>query len=147
MPDHTRTTIGPLLMLLLTTALVALALGALWTLLGAWWPGNVGLWAFGTAVGMIACMRFANDEPGWVAGVLAGLGTLVAAFYAESLQLMMRLAGQLGLPLIDVLHASGFGGTTQLTWRLMPSRHILIYAAVAIIAFVLTRWPRSRRTS
>lgn len=127
--------------MILTAALSGLALGALWALLAASIIANATWLAFGAAAGMVFSMRFSSPRASWFAAVLAALGTLLAAFYAECLQLAMRIAAQFGLPLLDVIHTSGIASSSQLTWRLLPTQHVLVYSAAALLAFIATLWP------
>lgn len=128
----------------LTTLLVALAFGAVWALLAAWGLNDDAWLAFAAAAGMVFSLRFAGSQHGWFPALLAGGGTLLAALYAECLQLLMRIAAQLGLPLIEVIHTSGILSTGQLAWRLLPESHLLTYLAAAVLAALLTGSPRPR---
>ncbi|MGB8634032.1 MAG: hypothetical protein WCD66_01540 [Rhodanobacteraceae bacterium] len=129
------------LVMLLTAVLSGLALGAVWSLLSGLGMAHAAWLSVGAGMAMAASMRFSSPQASWFAAGLAGLGTLLAAFYAECLQLLARIAAQLGLPLIDVIHTSGIASTSQLAWRLMPIQHQMLYAAAAILAAILVIWP------
>lgn len=142
MPESRQHIVRTLVMLL-TAALSGLALGALWALLAASVTDHAVWLAWGAAVGMALSMRFASPQPRWFAALLAASGTLLAAYYAECLQLAVRISTQLGLPLIEVIRASGIFSTAKLAWRLLPAQHLTIYAAAVLLAFLTTLWPRS----
>ncbi len=146
MPESPRRIITTLV-LLLTAVLSGLALGALWALLAAYLINHAAWLAWGAAAGMALSMRFTSPQPGWFAALLAASGTLLAAYYAECLQLAMRISSQLGLPLIEVIRTSGVFSTAKLAWRLLPAQHVSIYAAAALLAFIATLWPRSSQHS
>ncbi len=127
--------------MLLTAALSGLALGAVWSLLASLGVPHAAWLSLGAGMAMAVSMRFSSPQSSWFAAVLAGLGTLLAAFYAECLQLLTRIAGQLGLPLIEVIRTSGIISTSQLTWRLLPGQHQMLYLLAAILAAILVIWP------
>ncbi len=136
---------GTIAITLLTALLAALALGALWALLAASGLRHT-LWlAFAAAAGMAFGLRFAGDPRGWLPALLAGAGTLLAALYAEGLQLLMRIAAQLGLPLIEVIRTSGIADTAVLACRLLPPSHLLTYLVAAVLAALLMSLPRPHR--
>lgn len=133
------------LVMVLVAVLCALALGALWALASTFGLEPPVWLAFPAGMAMAAVLRFSHPQPRGVAVTLAGLGTLLAGFYAECLQLLMHIAAQLGLPLIEVIRTSGIVGSAPLAWRLLPAPHLLIYVLAAALAAFLTALPRSAR--
>lgn len=129
----------------LLALLCALALGAAWALIEPWlrhalWP------AFVIAVVLAGVLYSCSHRPGWGTALLAALATLVAAGYAECLELALRIARQLGLSLLTVIQTSGFGDLGQMAWLLLPTERLAVYAAAAVLAAavsrVLSAWKR-----
>lgn len=140
MADPTRS-FASLIMTVLTAVVSALALGAVAALLAAF--GLAGAWrAFAVAAGMALSMRFSR-QTGWSGGIMAALGTLLALFYSECLQVLMRLSAQLGLPLLEVIRTSGLHGTTQLAWLSLAHQSMLVDLVAAVLGGVLAAWHRS----
>lgn len=123
---------------LLTAILAGLGLGAIWALLYGMGLDRPAWLSLAAAAGMALSMHFSNPKARWSNAALAGLGTCVAAFYAETLQLLWRIAAQLGLPLIDVIRNSGILASSGLAWRLLPTSHLAMYATAAAAAFILS---------
>ncbi len=123
----------------LLAALCALACGAVWSMIAGWY-GSFTWFAFVVAVVLAFVMRYSGARPRWYGCLLAAGGTALACLYAESLQLAIGLASQLGLPLDAVIATSGVGHLAQLSWAVLPDTRGLAYLAALVLAAILTAW-------
>lgn len=123
----------------MTALACALALGALWSLLDAWWWHAQWL-VFGIAATMALAVRLTSQLARWVNALLAALGTLLAACYHDSLTLAQRIAVQFGLTLWDVLRASGPDNLGALAWRMLPDHKFYLYLIAALFAAIIAWW-------
>lgn len=144
--EHRRSWRGVLL-LVVTAVTSGLAMGAVWTLLmrlfGIVDPAFVLL----IACGMILVIRSTTARRGFLAGLLAALGTAIAACYAECLGALGRLAWELGLPLSQVLGATNPAAAMQWGLQSTSPTDLVWYGTAALVALagVWQPWRKKRR--
>lgn len=81
-----------------------------------------------------------------LAGPVAALAILLAAFYAACLVSIARIAGATGYTFGGAFHAGGVGLTLQIAELSLDALAVLVYAAAAILAALLaTRLARRAR--
>lgn len=130
-----------------TALMCALAFGAVWALLASMLGRDLPWLGLAAAGGMVWSIHSTAGH-GSPAGkaVLAALGTLLAAFYNECLAALIRLSGELGLPLLEVLQHAGFGSAAQLGQISIHQLDVVWYLTAAALAFLLGWYCASART-
>lgn len=74
------------------------------------------------------------------AAVIAALAVLLAAFYAECLVAIARIAAVVGFPFGLAFRTGGIGLTLQVAELGLDALSILVYAAAAVAAAILATW-------
>jgi hypothetical protein len=75
-----------------------------------------------------------------LAGPMAALAVLVAAFYAVCLVAIARIAAVTGYTFSAAFHTGGIGLTLQVAELGLDAKAVLVYAAAAIAAAIVAAW-------
>jgi vitamin B12 transport system permease protein len=137
-----------LLFALLSALMLGLAAGAVWMVPTLYlrqplpWLALLLGWLLGKAV------RHWVRPAGGNAAVLAALATFTAALYVNLLTAAARIAGLMGLGLIDSMRTAGFRLLLQLAeLGCTPTDGVWFIAGMGIAAFVALRPARPSKTS
>lgn len=133
---------------LFSAIMLGLAAGAIWMVATLYLRQLLPWLALPLGAVLAWAIRGSVQRPGAGAAALAALATLLAALYMSMLLAGVRLAGDMGLGLLDVLRTAGPGMLWALAGlALTPWMLAWFVAGAALAAMIGMRPPRRRSPS
>ncbi|MBB5358849.1 vitamin B12 transport system permease protein [Rhodanobacter sp. ANJX3] len=117
-------------------AMLGLAAGALWMVVTLYQRQPMPWLALPIAVILAWAIRNGVRRPGNGAALLAALATLLASIYVSMLIAAARIAGSMGLGLIDTLQTAGAG----MLWQLARIGLSVSEGMWTVLAVLLAAW-------
>jgi hypothetical protein len=117
-------------------AMLGLAAGALWMVVTLYQRQPMPWLALPIAVILAWAIRNGVRRPGNGAALLAALATLLASIYVSMLIAAARIAGSMGLGLIDTLQTAGAG----MLWQLARIGLSVSEGVWTVLAVLLAAW-------
>ena len=130
---------------LFSAIMLGLAAGAIWMVATLYLRQLMPWLALPVGAVLAWAVRGSVLRPGVGAAALAALATLLAAFYMSMLLAGVRLAGDMGLGLLDVLRTAGPGMLWALAELALTPWMLAWFAAGAALAAVIGMRPPRRR--
>ena len=128
---------------LASTAMIALAAGAVWMVASVYFGGMLAWLSVpvGAALGWAIRASVTGSRP--LAVVLASAATWLAAVYMLALNAAMQVAGLMGMSFTEALHRAGPGMLFDIASQKLPSMSLALIAGILTAALIGAR--RRRR--
>lgn len=130
----------------LNVVMGALALAAVWAFVAMFTMHALAPAALLLGLGNGLLARMSLPQTPRYGAMLAALSTLAAAYYQQILMAAVRVAGTLGVPLVEALHPDGFSLLALLA-RMALHGPLLLWVLAGTALAALAAWPFRHRGS